>query len=126
MKLLLDTHAFLWWLTDDPKLKEEARSAMTDSAAMVYVSAASVWEIAIKAKLGKLDLGETDPVGEIGANDFWELPIEARHAQAAGHLPRHHEDPFDRMLIAQAQVEKLVIVSHDSKFAAYEVEILST
>jgi PIN domain nuclease of toxin-antitoxin system len=125
VKLLLDTHAFLWWLTDDPKLKEAARSALSDSAAGVYVSAASIWEIAIKAKLGKLDLRDIDPVEEIAANDFVELPMSARHAHAAGYLPRHHDDPFDRMLIAQAQVENMILVSHDTKFEAYGVKLLS-
>jgi PIN domain nuclease of toxin-antitoxin system len=126
VKLLLDTHAFLWWLMDDSKLKESARNALADSAATVYVSAASIWEIAIKTKLGKLDLEDIDPVEEIAANDFVELPMRARHAHAAGSLPRHHDDPFDRMLIAQAQVEDMVLVSHDSKFEAYEVKLLST
>jgi PIN domain nuclease of toxin-antitoxin system len=125
VKLLLDTHAFLWWLTDDPKLKEAARSALSDSAARVYVSAASIWEIAIKSKLGKLDLRDIDPVEEIAANDFVELPMSARHAHAAGYLPRHHDDPFDRMLIAQAQVENMILVSHDTKFEAYGVKLLS-
>jgi len=124
--LLLDTHAFLWWLNDDPKLTDQARTALEDPTTLVYVSAVSIWEIAIKVKLGKFDLGEIDPVEEIAANDFLELPVTARHAHAAGALPRHHDDPFDRMLIAQARLEDLVLVSHDTKFKDYEVQILST
>lgn len=126
MRLLLDTHAFLWWLNDDPKLTDQARTALEDPTTLVYVSAVSIWEIAIKVKLGKFDLGEIDPVEEIAANDFLELPVTARHAHAAGALPRHHDDPFDRMLIAQARLEDLVLVSHDTKFKDYEVQILST
>ena len=126
MRLLLDTHAFLWWLNDDPKLRAKARAAISDPGASVYVSAATIWELSIKARLGKLDLEGTDPVGEIAANDFLELPISARHALAAGDLPRHHDDPFDRMLVAQAQLEDLVIVTHDSKIDAYGVATLAT
>jgi PIN domain nuclease of toxin-antitoxin system len=126
LRLLLDTHAFLWWLNDDSKLLAEARAAISDDAATVYVSAATIWELSIKARLGKLDLGDTDPVGEIAANDFLELPISARHALAAGELPRHHDDPFDRMLIAQAQSEDLVLVTHDSKIEPYGVAMLAT
>ncbi|HTQ79111.1 MAG TPA: type II toxin-antitoxin system VapC family toxin, partial [Thermoanaerobaculia bacterium] len=102
MKLLLDTHAFLWWLADDPKLRAETREAVADPKTVVYVSAASVWEIAVKARLGKLEAGSANLYEEIGANDFLELPISARHAVLAGALPHHHNDPFDRMLIAQA------------------------
>lgn len=123
MRLLADTHAYLWWLADDPGLGSAAREAMADPAAIVYVSAASIWEIAIKSSLGKLEI-EGDPVKEIWGNGFVELPISARHAQRAGHLPRHHDDPFDRMLIAQAQLESLVLVSRDAAFAAYEVSVL--
>jgi len=109
-----------------PQLTGQARSALEDPTAWVYVSAASIWEIAIKVKLGKFDLGEIDPIEEIAANDFLELPVTARHAHAAGSLPRHHDDPFDRMLIAQARLEDLVLVSHDGKFKDYGVQLLST
>jgi PIN domain nuclease of toxin-antitoxin system len=125
VRLLLDTHALLWWLADDPKLGRAAREAIADPAALVHVSAASLWEIAIKANLGKLDLGDADLAAEIPANGFVELPIAARHALAAGALPRHHDDPFDRMLVAQAQLEDLVVVTRDSTFAAYGVSVLS-
>ena len=126
MKLLLDSHAFLWWLVEDPKLAVEARQAMADPASTVHVSAATVWELSIKATLGKLDLDGADLVEEIEANDFVELPMTARHALAEGTLPRHHEDPFDRMLIAQARIEGLTVVTRDPAFRAYGVAILPT
>ena len=126
MKLLLDSHAFLWWLTEDPKLKAEARQAVADPASVVYVSAATVWELSIKAALGKLDLDGADLAEEIEANDFVELPVTARHSLAAAALPRHHEDPFDRMLIAQAQIEDLTIVTRDPAFRAYGIALLPT
>jgi PIN domain nuclease of toxin-antitoxin system len=124
VKLLLDSHAFLWWLAEDPKLKAEARQVMADPSSIVHVSAASIWELSIKAALGKLDLDGADLVEEIEANGFVELPILARHSLAAANLPRHHEDPFDRMLIAQAQIEGLTIVTRDSAFRAYGVGLL--
>ena len=124
MKLLLDSHAFLWWLVEDPKLAVEARKAMADPMSIVHVSAATVWELSIKATLGKLDLGGADLVEEIEGNDFVELAMTARHSLAAGTLPRHHDDPFDRMLIAQAQIESLTIVTRDPAFRAYGVTIL--
>lgn len=124
MKLLLDTHAFLWWLEDDPRLSLEARRAITAASSLVHVSAASVWEISIKAALGKLDLPGVDLLDEIPANGFLELAITARHARAAGALPRHHEDPFDRMLIAQAQLEGMTVVTRDGAFASYGVALI--
>lgn len=126
MRLLLDTHTFLWWLNDDPRLRAAAREAIADPLATIYVSAATIWELAIKARLGKLDLEDIDPVEEIAANDFFELPISAVHSFVAGSLPRHHDDPFDRMLVAQAQLEDLVIVTHDTKIEPYGVAILAT
>ena len=125
MRLLLDTHAYLWWLNDDPKLNDEARQGMADLTAIVYVSAASIWEISIKTQLGKLSI-DGDPVKEIWSNGFVELPMTAQHADHAGRLPRHHEDPFDRMLIAQAQLEHLVLVSRDAAFKDYTVSLLPT
>ena len=123
MRLLADTHAYLWWLNDDPTLSSKARTAMAESAAIVHVSAASIWEISIKTSLGKLEI-EGDPVSEIWENGFVELPMTAEHAYRAGQLPRHHDDPFDRMLIAQAQLEDLVLVSRDAKLRAYGVSML--
>lgn len=126
MSFLLDSHTYLWWLTEDPKLSAEARQAIADPESMVHVSAATIWELSIKAALGKLDLGGADLVEEIEENDFLELPMTARHAFAAATLPRHHEDPFDRMLIAQAQMERLTIVTRDPLFSAYGIAVLST
>ena len=126
MKLLLDSHAFLWWLTENPKLSAEARQAVADPTATVYVSAATIWELSIKAALGRLDLGGADLVEEIAGNEFVELPMSARHSLAAAYLPRHHGDPFDRMLIAQAQLEGLTVVSRDAALRAYGISILPT
>ncbi|MBI4473696.1 MAG: type II toxin-antitoxin system VapC family toxin [Acidobacteria bacterium] len=125
-RLLLDTHAFLWWLSDSPKLKRAARDAIAAPSALVHVSAATIWEISIKARLGKVNPGTKHIDREIAVNQFSELGIFARHALAAGNLPLHHEDPFDRMLIAQAQLENLTIVTHDEAFRPYKVGILWT
>ena len=124
MNLLLDTHVFLWWLADDPALDAEARQAIRDPAAIVHVSAASLWEISIKEALGKLDVESADLAAEVPANGFVELAISGRHALAAGALPRHHDDPFDRMLVAQASLEGLTLVTRDPAMAAYEVSVL--
>ena len=124
MKLLLDSHAFLWWLADAPDLSRSARSAISDPENIVLVSAATIWEIEIKRTLGRLDAGDSDLVAEIEANGFGELPIRARHAEAAARLPRHHEDPFDRMLVAQSQTEGLVCVTRDPAFGLYGVPCL--
>src|SRR4051812_8244914 len=125
-RLLLDTHVFLWWLTDSRKLKAEARASIADASALVHVSAATIWEIAIKSRLGKVDAGARNIDMEIESNHFLELLISARHALAAGNLPIHHSDPFDRMLIAQAQTEELTVVTHDQTFAAYQIPVLWT
>ncbi len=124
MKLLLDSHAFLWWLAEDPKLGAEARKMVADPSSIVHVSAATVWELSIKASLGKLDLDGADLVEEIEENDFVELPMTARHSAAAASLPRHHQDPFDRMLIAQARIEGLTVVTRDPAFRAYGIAIV--
>jgi PIN domain nuclease of toxin-antitoxin system len=125
-RLLLDTHAFLWWLAASPKLRRDARNAIADATTLVHVSAVTIWEIMIKAQLGRLDPGTERIDQEITANGFVELPISAYHALVAGKLPSHHNDPFDRMLIAQAQVENLVVVTHDKIFSDYGVNILRT
>jgi PIN domain nuclease of toxin-antitoxin system len=124
VKLLLDSHAFLWWLAENPKLSSGARQAVADPSSIVHVSAATLWELSIKASLGKLDLDGADLVEEIGENDFVELPMTARHSFAAAILPRHHDDPFDRMLVAQAQAEGLTVVTRDPAFRAYGVAVL--
>lgn len=123
MKLLLDTHALLWWADDDKRLKPAERDAIEDQDAVVWVSAASIWEISIKRRLSRIDIAASDLERELERSNFLELPIVWRHAEAAGSLPRHHEDPFDRMLIAQARVEQLVLVSYDPAFLDYDVAL---
>ena len=122
MNLLLDTHAFLWWWTDDPKLGAEARDAVA-GAGVIFVSAASAWEAAIKQGLGRLRLRDRFE-RSVEDSGFEKLPILFVHAERAGTLPRHHADPFDRMLVAQAQIEGLTLISHDRWFERYDVEVL--
>lgn len=124
MRLLLDTHAWLWWLADDRRLGRRARQVLANPRSEVYVSAASAWEVAIKETLGKLRLRKADLEGEIAANGFLELPIRTRHAFVAGRLAPVHDDPFDRMLVAQAQTEELVVVTADPVFEKYGVPVL--
>ncbi len=124
MRLLLDTHILLWWLKDDSRLKRPEREAIAHPDSIVQVSAASLWEITIKASLRKIELEDVDLAREIAADDFLELPVRWRHATAAGSLPRHHDDPFDRMMIAQAQLEGLILVSYDDVFRKYSVSLL--
>jgi PIN domain nuclease of toxin-antitoxin system len=118
MRLLLDTQALLWWLTGDARLSDPAGDAIQDSSHEVFVSAASAWEVTTKARFGKLT---ADPLvhdfsREITRQGFLGLDISVEHAQRAGNLPGTHEDPFDRMLIAQAQAEDLVLVSNEKIF----------
>jgi len=123
-QLLLDTHAFIWWRENNARLKSGARQRI-GTAAVVFVSAASAWEAAIKSALGKLQLPERFEVG-VEAAGFEKLPIAFGHAEAVGMLARHHSDPFDRMLVAQALCERLTIVTHDRRFAPYSVDVLWT
>lgn len=123
MRLLLDTHTLIWWLTDDRRLKARERGTIADPESIVHVSAATIWEIAIKQSLGRIEL-KVDLSKELVVNDLLELPIRWHHARAAGALPRHHEDPFDRMLIAQAQLENLALVSYDPALRDYDVSVL--
>ncbi|RKQ70224.1 type II toxin-antitoxin system VapC family toxin [Oceanibaculum indicum] len=127
MSLLLDTHALLWWLADSPQLGRTARAAIADPASAVWVSAATVWEIAIKTALGRLEIGGAPAdilPPALESSGFRTLPIGTEHALAAGALPPHHADPFDRMLIAQASLDGLRLVSADREFAAYGVPLL--
>jgi PIN domain nuclease of toxin-antitoxin system len=125
MKLLLDTHILLWALTDSPKRGHGLRKKIMDPTSDVLVSAASVWEISIKKRLGKLSV--PDNIFEfIEASDFTPLTINFAHAMAAGALPLHHTDPFDRMLIAQAREENLLLAMHDRHFEAYQVNLLKS
>jgi PIN domain nuclease of toxin-antitoxin system len=119
-RFLLDTHVFLWWLGDDPRLGGEARALIADPDNTVFVSAASGWEIGIKRALGKLH-APPDLEREVERNGFTPLPVTFFHGEQAGALPPHHRDPFDRMLIAQAQAEGLLLVTADNHFSAYGI-----
>ncbi|MGH2454715.1 MAG: type II toxin-antitoxin system VapC family toxin [Candidatus Limnocylindria bacterium] len=123
MRLLLDAHVVLWWLADDPTLERAARDAIVDGDNWVAVSAATVWEIGIKRALGKLEAPD-DLIGASEASHLEPLAITVGHADAAAVLPRHHDDPFDRMLVAQARIEGLTIVTRDPAIARYGVPVL--
>ncbi len=126
MKLLLDRHAFLWFVTGDERLSKRARRAMEAEGAELVLSAAVVWEMAIKAGLGRLALPTTveDYVMEKMEEGFTMLPIYWPHAAAVERLPLHHRDPFDRLLAAQALQEKLPLVSSDPVFRSYGVKVV--
>jgi PIN domain nuclease of toxin-antitoxin system len=120
--LLLDTHIFLWWRGEPSRLLPAVASRIA-TADLVFVSVASAWEAAIKRSLGRLDLPDTMEAGVL-ASGFQALLISFSHAERAAALPPHHRDPFDRMLIAQAQAEGLTLVTHDRLLEPYDVEIL--
>jgi len=127
MKALLDTHVFLRWITDDPRLSSRTREIIADGANQIFLSAASGWEIAIKAKLGRLRLPD-DPERfiprQLELNAIEVLPVQLSHALHVYELPEYHRDPFDRLLIAQAQLEKLPILTADSQICRYPVEVI--
>jgi len=125
MRLLLDTHAFLWFVTGDALLSRRARRAMESEEAEIILSAASVWEMAIKAALGRLTLPASveEYVAEKVEAGFRVLAIDWTHAAAVERLPGHHRDPFDRLLIAQALAEDLPVVTNDSAFRSYGVAV---
>ena len=118
MRLLLDTHIFIWAVTDSRKLKAAARQRM-QAAAEIYVSAASIWEIAIKARLGKITGDPEQFADAIAASGFIELPVAARHAARVAQLPLHHHDPFDRVLVAQSLSEPLLLLTADAVLTQY-------
>lgn len=127
MRLLLDTHAFLWFVGGNPRLSSAARSAIEDLVNVRLLSAASVWEIAIKVSLGKLSLNV--PFGDLFPGQLWSsaielLPVRPEHAAAIIELPFHHRDPFDRMIVAQTQAEGAILVSADPTLDAYGVQRL--
>jgi PIN domain nuclease of toxin-antitoxin system len=122
VNLLLDTHVVLWWRANDARLGSDARAAIRD-AAVVWVSSASAWEVAIKTALGRLRLAASFAEG-VAASGFDRLAITFDHAEAVASLPRHHADPFDRMLVAQARVERMTLVTADRAFAGYDVRCL--
>ncbi len=119
MRLLLDSHVALWWLADDPALGQRCREAIVE-AEEVFVSAVTPWELGIKVALGKLSMPD-GLVDQLVAGGMNALPITVEHAALAPTLPAHHRDPFDRMLVAQAQLETLVLVTADDQLAAYDI-----
>lgn len=124
MRVLLDTHAYFWWRAEPSRLSPAARDAIRDRATVVYVSAATVWELSIKAHVKGWEAARVlllDIEDHMRAQGMLELPISLAHAREAGSLPLVHRDPFDRMLIAQARVERCQIVSNESLFDAYGV-----
>ena len=127
MRLLLDTHALLWWLTDDPKLPLEPRDAIANTENDIFVSSASAWEISTKHRIGKLTgVGDVSErlVFYVRKSGFQSLPISLEHAVEAGRLPGPHKDPFDRMLMAQANIEKLKVVTIDPVFKDDQISAL--
>ena len=124
MRVLLDTHALLWWLAGDSQLSAAARRGISDESNDIFVSSVSAWEVTTKYRLGKLPGAgplAVDFAREIRAQGFVALPISLEHGQAAGSLRGEHRDPFDRMLIAQAQQERMAIVSNETIFDAFGV-----
>jgi len=121
--LLLDTHALLWWRDYHKRIGKLAHEAISEPDCAVFFSAASIWEIAIKHASGKLQLPD-NLLDTMESRGFAELWVSSRHAMAAGALPPHHRDPFDRMLVAQAQSEGLTLVTSDARIAAYDVPVL--
>lgn len=118
MRLLLDTHVFLWAVAGSALLKPPARR-LIESADEIFVSAASIWEVAIKARLGRIEADPTELAAAIEPSGFLELPITARHAAGVAHLALHHHDPFDRLLVAQALAEPLRLLTADEQLARY-------
>jgi PIN domain nuclease of toxin-antitoxin system len=124
VRALLDTHALLWWLADDPALTRTAHKIIADTRNTIVVSAASAWEVAIKVRIGKLPAAAglaADFTGHVAREGFELLSISAEHAIRAGLLPGTHKDPFDRMLIAQAQAENIALISNEKAFDAFGV-----
>ena len=125
MQLLLDTHTLIWWLANNPTLANEAKDAIGNPDNLVFVSAASAWEIAIKKSLGKLQAPD-DLAVQIKKKNFISLAINIDHALKVEKLPLHHQDPFDRILIAQAMHEQMIIVTRDRKFDVYQVKTIKS
>ncbi len=123
-RLLLDTHAFVWWLSDVSELAEGARSAIADPRNDIFVSAITGWEIAVKRARGRMTAPD-NLAAMVEEKGFTHLPLTFFHAEQAGVLPMHHRDPFDRMLVAQAQVEGLVLVTRDDRIPRYGVRTMT-
>jgi len=119
MRILLDTHLMLWWLTSDRRLPKQAERLITDSDNEVYVSAASVWEIAIKSALGRIEGDVTEIEAALEPSGLVQLPINGKHAVQVSKLPLYHQDPFDRMFVAQSLVEPMRLLTHDRILERY-------
>jgi PIN domain nuclease of toxin-antitoxin system len=127
MKALLDTHTFLWWVTNNPLLSTRVEAILHDRSNQIFVSAATGWEIAIKSQIGKLNFPtppEAFMLQQLALNSFVTLPIRLEHGLQVYHLPLYHRDPFDRILIAQGQLEGMPILTADSKIAQYGVDVI--
>jgi PIN domain nuclease of toxin-antitoxin system len=126
MRALLDTHAFLWWINDDARLSDRFRAIISSGVNEILFSAVSAWEIAVKAGIGRLTIPgdlETYTLAQVSRNRFEVLSISLSHALRASRLLPHHKDPFDRMLIAQAQVERVTILTGDAQIARYPIRV---
>jgi PIN domain nuclease of toxin-antitoxin system len=127
MRALLDTHTFLWWNTDDAHLSQRARQVISDGSNEIFLSAASAWEIARKTSRGRLTLPEPPSryvLSRMDLHHFLHLPVQVSHALQVFNLPDFHQDPFDRLLVAQSQLEGLPILTADEIIAQYDVEII--
>lgn len=122
MRLLLDTHVLLWWLVDAPELSERARNLLSAPENLVFISAASVWEVRIKQALGKIELPKNFAEA-LEEESFEKLGVTVEHAHAISELPLHHRDPFDRILVAQARCDRLTLVTHDEILKKYDVQV---
>lgn len=127
MRYLLDTHTFLWWNMDDVQLSPLAREIISDGANEIFLSAATAWELALKTARGRLELPE-DPIryvpSRMNLHGFQALPVQIHHAVQVYRLPMHHADPFDRLLIAQSQMESMPLISVDADIRKYEVDVV--
>jgi PIN domain nuclease of toxin-antitoxin system len=126
VRALLDTHTFLWWINDDARLSNRCRAIISSGVNEILFSAVSAWEIAVKASIGRLTIPgdlETYTLEQVSRNRFEVLPISLAHALRVSRLPSHHKDPFDRMLIAQALVEKVTILTAEAQIARYPIHV---
>lgn len=126
-ELLLDTHAFIWWATDDARFSTPARDAIADPATSVFLSVVTPWEMTIKHAIGRLDLAEPPRslvYGQVARHGFQLLEVSLEHVLGVGELTRHHGDPFDRLLIAQARAEHLALVTGDAVFGRYDLPVV--
>ena len=127
MKALLDTHVFLWWIMDDPQLPAHIRKVISDIGNELFFSAASCWEIAIKAQLGKIKLPAKPDIfisEQLAINEIQSMPVQSSHALHVFNLPPLHRDPFDRIIVAQAQLEKLPVITSDSLISQYNIDTI--